>query len=274
MIAAARPAAPFRRPAAPGLAPCRWGAKARLFSDLGERDLTELDLKVLCTTAMKTVFDELTPQLEHATGKRLNASFGPSARIEKRLADGEAADVAVLTSAAAQDMLARGKVSPGSLVDIARSSLGVAVQKGAPKPDISSAESFKRALLAAKAVAVSKPIGAGLSGAHMAKVFQDLGIADAIAAKVKYGTGGVTGLVGLIIERGEADIGVQQIAELKAVPGIDYVGPLPRELQSVTPFTATILANAANAEAGRKLIAFLTTPEAKRVIAAKGLEPA
>jgi molybdate transport system substrate-binding protein len=93
-------------------------------------------------------------------------------------------------------------------------------------------------------------------------------------AKLKYATGGLSGLVGLILARGEAELGVQQIAELMAVPDIDFVGPLPRELQSVTVFVAAILASAQKAEAGRKLIAFLTTAEAKRVIAAKGLEPA
>jgi molybdate transport system substrate-binding protein len=236
--------------------------------------LTDADVKVLATTAMKTVFEELAPQFQAAIGCRVAAHFGPSVQIEKRLAEGEAADMAVLTSAAAQDMIGRGKVLVGSLVDIARSSLGVAVQRGAPKPDISSVEAFKRALLTAKSVAASKPVGAGLSGAHMAKVFVDLGIADAMAPKMKYGTGGVTGLVGLIIERGEAEIGVQQIAELKAVPGVDFVGPLPAALQAVTPFTAAIPTSAHNAEAGRKLIAFLTTEAAKRVIAAKGLEPA
>lgn len=240
----------------------------------GDRVLSDGEVKVLATTAMKTVFEELAPQIQAATGRRLNASFGPSVQIEKRLAEGEAADVAVLTTAAANDMIARGKVRSGSLVDVARSSLGVAVQRGAPKPDISSVEAFKRALLAAKSVAVSRPVGAGLSGAHMAKVFTDLGIADAVAAKAKYGAGGVSGLVGLIIERGEAELGIQQIAELRAVPGIDFVGPLPQALQAVTPFTAAIPTGAANAEAGRKLIAFLTTPAAKRVIEAKGLEPA
>ncbi len=236
--------------------------------------MLQANVKVLATTAMKTVFEELAPQFQAATGKSLTASFGPSVQIEKRLNEGEAADVAVLTKAAAKDMMARGKVFPGSLVDIARSSLGVAVRRGAPKPDISSVDAFKRALLSAKSVAVSRPVGAGLSGAHMAKVFQDLGIAEAMAAKAKYGAGGVSGLVGLIIERGEAEIGVQQIAELKAVPGIDYVGPLPEALQAVTPFTAAIPTGAANAEAARKLIDFLTTPQAKGVIAAKGLEPA
>lgn len=231
------------------------------------------DVKVLATTAMKTVFDELAPLFERATGHRVVAGFGPSAQIEKRIGEGEAADAAILTGAAAREMAARGKVLPASLVHIARSSLGVAVQRGAPRPDLSSAESFKRALLAAKSVAVSRPVGAGLSGAHMAKVFQELHIAEAMEDKLKYGTGGVSGLVGLILARGEAELGVQQIAELMAVPDIDFVGPLPSQLQSVTPFVAAILASAQNAEAGRKLIAFLTTEEAKRLIAAKGLEP-
>jgi len=236
--------------------------------------LSDAEVKILATTAMKTVFEELAPQLQAATGKRVSGSFGPSVQIEKRIAEGEAADMAVLTTAAANDMLARGKVLAGSLRDIARSSLGVAVQRGAPRPDISSVEAFKRALLSAKSVAASKPVGAGLSGAHMAKVFVDLGIAEAMAPKMKYGTGGVTGLVGLIIERGEAEIGVQQIAELKAVPGVDFVGPLPAALQAITPFTAAIPTNAPDAQAGRTLIDFLLTPAAKRVIAAKGLEPA
>jgi molybdate transport system substrate-binding protein len=231
------------------------------------------DVRVLATTAMKTVFDELAPLFERETGHRVVAGFGPSAQIERRIGEGEAADAAILTRAAAREMAAHGKVLAESLVDIARSSLGVAVSRGAPKPDLSSAESFKHALLAAKSVAVSKPVGAGLSGAHMAKVFGKLGIAEAMQAKLKYGTGGVSGLVGLILARGEAELGVQQIAELMAVPDIDFVGPLPRELQSVTPFVAAILASAQQPEAGRKLIAFLSSAQAKRVIGAKGLEP-
>ena len=231
------------------------------------------ELKVLSTTAMKTVFEELSPHFERASGNRLVVSLGPSSQIETRLAEGEAADVAILTTAGAKGMVARGKILAASLVDIARSSLGVAVQKGAPKPDISSVEAFKRALLAAKSIAVSKP-GSGQSGAHMAKVFKELGIAEAMAAKARYGVGGPAGLVGLIVLRGEADIGVQQIAELMGVSGIDTVGPLPAELQSVTPFTAAIPTSARPPEAGRALIDFLITPAAKSVIKAKGLEPA
>jgi molybdate transport system substrate-binding protein len=232
------------------------------------------DVTVLATTAMKTSFDELAPQFERTSGHRLSLTFGPSLQLEKRLGEGEGADVAIVSGAGIDDLVARGKIAPGSVTAIAGSALGVAIPRGAPKPDISSAEAFKRALLAAKSVAVSKPVGGGQSGVHMAKVFERLGIAEQIAAKAKYGQGGPAGLVGLIIERGEAEIGVQQIAELLAVPGIDFVGPLPAELQSVTPFVAAIPAAAQNAQAARDLIAFLTTPEAKRVIKAKGLEPA
>lgn len=236
--------------------------------------MSEIDIKVLSTTAMKAVFEELAPQFERASGHRLNVSLGPSSQLEARLAGGEAADVAILTTTAAADMIARGKVVAGSLVDVARSSLGVAVQRGAPKPDISSADAFKRALLAAKSVALSKPVGGGLSGAHMARVFEQLGIAEAMQPKAIYGAGGPGGLAGLAVLRGEAEIGVQQIAELMAVPGIDFVGPVPAPLQTVTPFTACILTSASHAEAGRALIDFLTTPAAKSVIRASGLEAA
>lgn len=236
--------------------------------------MSEVDVKLVATTAMKTVFDELAPLFTQATGYQTTAKFGPSVQVEKRIADGETADMAILTTAGAADMVARGKVVPGSLTAVASSSLGVAVRRGARQPDISSVEAFKRALLAANSVALSKPVGAGLSGAHMAKVMAEFGIADAMAPKLKYGSGGITGLVGLIIERGEAELGVQQIAELKAVPGIDFVGPLPQGIQCVTPFTAAIPVSAQQPEAGRKLIAFLLTPEAKRIISAKGLDPA
>ncbi len=223
---------------------------------------------------MKMVFEELSPRFERETGNRLDVTLGPSLPLEKRVDEGEVADVAILTAPGAKDLMARGKIVAGSTADIARSHIGIAVPKGAPRPDISSAESFKRAMLAAKLVALSKPVGGGASGAHMAKVFEQLGITDAMAAKAKYGAGGAAGLAGLVVLRGEADIGIQQMAELIAVSGIDVVGPLPAQLQSVTTFTAAVPTAASHADAGRTVIAFLTTPGAKAVIKAKGLEPA
>jgi molybdate transport system substrate-binding protein len=234
---------------------------------------TGLDLKILSTTAMKTVFEELAPAFERATGNRLVITLGPSLRLEKQLGEGEACDMAIVSASGARELVASGRFVSGSAVEIAKSSIGLAVAKGASKPDISTVDGFKRAMLAAKSIACSKPVGGGQSGVHLAKVFVDLGIAEAIAPKSKYGAGGAAGLAGLVVLRGEAEIGIQQMAELMAVEGIDIVGPLPAPIQMVTPFVAGIPANASHAEAGRAAIAFLTTPDARRVLKAKGLEP-
>ncbi len=238
------------------------------------RVASQIEIKVLSTTAMKMVFEELAPRFEDDTGHRLAIELGPSFRLEARLSAGEAADVAIVTRGGAQDLTGSGRIIAGSLVDVARSSIGICIAKGAPRPDISSADAFKRAMLAAKSVALSKPVGGGASGAHMAKVFEQLGITQAMQAKSHYGAGGAAGLAGLVVLRGEAEIGIQQMSELMAVSGIDVVGPLPAELQSVTMFTAAVPTSASHAEAGRALMQFLTTAAAKSVIAAKGLEPA
>ena len=231
-------------------------------------------IRVLSTTAMKMVFEEIAPRFERETGHRLVVELGPSLQQEKRLGEGEAADAAIVTRGGAEALLASGKIVPGSLVDVARSSIGVCVAKGAPRPDIASAEAFKRAMLAATAVALSKPVGGGASGAHMAKVFERLGITRAMQARSLYGAGGPAALAGLAVLRGEAEIGIQQMSELMAVSGIDIVGPLPAELQSLTMFTGAIPASASHAEAGRALLQFLRTPDARNVITAKGLDPA
>jgi molybdate transport system substrate-binding protein len=240
----------------------------------GGRVASQIEIKVLSTTAMKMVFEELMPLFERETGHRLAVELGPSLRLEARLAGGEAADVTIVTHDGAKDLVGSGRIVAGSLVDVARSSIGICVGKGTPRPDISSAEAFKRAMLAATSIAVSKPVGGGASGVHMAKVFEQLGITQAMRTKSHYGAGGAAGLAGLVVLRGEAEIGIQQMSELMAVDGIDVVGPLPAELQSVTMFTAAIPTSASYADAGRALIEFLRTPIAKSAIAAKGLEPA
>jgi molybdate transport system substrate-binding protein len=233
-----------------------------------------IDIKVLSTTAMKMVFEELSPAFERATGNKLDVTLGPSLRLEKQLGEGEPADVAIVSANGARDLAGQRRLITGSLVEIAKSSIGVAVAKGAPRPDLSTVDGFKRAMLAAKSIACSKPVGGGQSGVHIARVFADLGITEQMQAKSKYGAGGPAGLAGLMVLRGEADIGIQQMAELMAVDGIDVVGPLPPEIQMVTPFVAAIPTIASHAAAGRAVIAFLTTPDAKRVLKVKGLDPA
>jgi molybdate transport system substrate-binding protein len=150
--------------------------------------------------------------------------------------------------------------------------MALAVQKGARKPDISSAAKFKEAVLAATSVGMSNPVGGGQSGANLVKIFERLGIAEAMKPKCLYGPGGPAGLIGNFLVRKEVEIGIQQMPELMAVPGIDIVGPLPPEIQMVTVFSAGLSAAAKNVEGAKALIAFLKTPKAAAVMRSKGME--
>jgi molybdate transport system substrate-binding protein len=229
-------------------------------------------IKVLSTTAMKTSLDELAPGFERATGHKLTFAFGPSAKIARMIADGEANDVAIVTDHGFDELAGQGKLVPGSRVDIAKSAMALAVQKGAPRPDISSGEKFKAAMLAAKSLGMSNPVGGGQSGANLIKIFDKLGIAEAMKAKSLYGPGGPEGLIGNYLVRKEVEVGVQQLPELMAVPGIDIVGPLPPDIQAMTVFCAGLSTGARNAEGAKALVQFLTTPEARAAIKSKGME--
>jgi molybdate transport system substrate-binding protein len=230
------------------------------------------EIKVLSTTAMKTSLDALAPEFERATGHGLVCVFGPSARIAKLVADGEKNDVAIVTDEGIENLIRDGRIVAGTRVDIARSVMALAVQKDAPRPDISSAEKFKQAMLAAKSLAMSNPVGGGQSGANLMKIFDRLGIAGAMKAKTIYGPGGPAGLIGNFLVRKEVEIGIQQMPELLAVPGIDIIGPLPDDIQRKTVFSAGLSTSAGNREGGSALIKFLTTPKAAAVMQEKGLE--
>jgi molybdate transport system substrate-binding protein len=231
------------------------------------------ELTLLSTTALKTSIDELTPQIERASGKQLAASYAPSTQVAKRMAEGEVADVAIATGAGIDALIAQGRMLAGSRTDVARSAIGVAMLPGARRPDISSVAAFTQALLAAKSIGMSNPVGGGASGIHLWSVFERLGIADALKPKTIFGPGGPAGLIGFYLLRGEVEIGLQQMPELMAVPGIDVVGPVPGEMQSITVFAAGIPTNANDAEAGKALAKYLTTPAAAAVIKAKGMQP-
>jgi molybdate transport system substrate-binding protein len=208
------------------------------------------EIKVLATTAMKTSLDELLPELERATGSKLSFAFGPSAKIAKMVSEGEPNDVAIVTDHGFEELAKQGKLVP----------------------DISSGEKFKQALLAAKSLGMSNPVGGGQSGANLAKIFDKLGITEAMKTKAVYGPGGPAGLIGNFLVRKEVEIGIQQLPELMAVPGIDIVGPLPPDVQMKTVFTAGVSTGAKHPDAAKALIQFLATPKAVAVIKAKGME--
>src|SRR5450755_4735339 len=224
--------------------------------------MNKAEIKLLSTTALKTSIDELTAQFESTSGKKLVASYAPSTQIAKRVVEGEFADIAIVTGAGIDNLIKQSRVVPGTRVDIARSAIGVAVRPGTPRPDISSVAAFKQALLAAKSIGMSNPQGGGASGIYLWSVFERLGIADALKPKTIFGPGGPAGLIGLYLMRGEVEIGLQQMPELMAVPGVDVVGPVPGEMQSITIFSAGIPTVASDAATGKALAKFLTTPAA------------
>lgn len=227
------------------------------------------ELKVLTTPALSEVWHELAPKFE-ATGHKLTVVYAPSGAIAKRVTDGEAADLLVSTPAGIDTLIKSGKVTDGTNTAIARSGMGVAVLKGAPKPDISTPEAFKQALLSAKAVAYSDPAAGGASGVHFVKVLEQLGIKDQVLAKGKPGRGIP---VATFVVKGEADIAIQQLPELLHVAGAEVVGPLPGNLQNITTFAAGIPASSTQADAAKALVRFLQTPESAAVIKKHGLDP-
>jgi len=230
------------------------------------------DVNVMTSGAFTAALTELTPDFERAAGAKLKTVYGGSMggapdTIPNRLAWGEAADVVILASTALDDLIAKGKVVAGSRVDLVRSAIGVAVRAGAPKPDISSVDALRRTLLSAKSIAYSS----SASGTYLStELFPKLGIADRIAPKSRRIE---TEPVGVVVARGDAEIGFQQISELRPVKGIDIVGPLPRDAQRVTIFSAGIAASSTQPAAARRLIEFLSSPAAAVAITRSGLEP-
>ena len=230
------------------------------------------DIKVLATTAMKAALDALAPQFAAATAHTARIAYGPSGALAKRVADGEAHDLVILAGGI-DDLIRQGRVVPASRTDVARTRIGVAVRKGAAKPDISSPDAFRRALLAARSVAFAGPASGGASGVYLVGMLERLGIAAEVNAKARFARGGPDGMVSALVAAGEAEIGLQQISEIMSVDGVDLVGPLPDGLQTVTVYAAGILVKAKQPDAAATLVAFLRTPAAAAVFRAKGLEP-
>ena len=221
-------------------------------------------IKVLCTIGMRAVLDEVAPAFAQANGIAVVRVYDSSVALMKRIAEGENGDVAVFTASAIDDLIRDGKVS--ARTDLARSFVGIAVASGARKPDISTPEKFKQAMLAAKSIARSKT---GASGLYFASLIERLGLGEALAPKMVV----QDGIVGNIAARGEAEIAVQQISELMQADGVDIVGPLPDALQSVTVFSAGVFAASTMASAAKTFVAHLASPAVAPVIRQKGMEP-
>jgi molybdate transport system substrate-binding protein len=225
-------------------------------------------MKVICTNGLKSVMLDLIPAFERKNATKLTVTWGATNSLLKDLESGTTADLAILTAETIDELIARGKAVQGSRVDLARSGIGIAVRKGARKPDIATPEALKQALLAAKSVAHSK---SGMSGIYFPTVLARLGIAEAMKSKIVIPEPGTP--VGDVVAKGEAEIGVQQISELLPVAGVEIVGPLPGDLQKITVFSAGILSAAKEPDAAQALVTFVAA-EARPLLKPKGLEPA
>lgn len=226
------------------------------------------EIKVLSTQAVEGAYKELVPLFEKASGHKVTTIFTGTLDAQKRIAAGETYDVIIMAGPAIDDLIKSGKVRPGSRVDLARSGVGVAVRAGAPKPDIHSTEALKKTLLAAKSIGISS----GPSGVYLVELFRKLGIADQLKPKLKQTPTGV--FVGSIIANGEVEVGFQQVSELAHFPGIDYVGPLPADIQNVTVFSSGMHSSATSGDAARAWVTFMTSPAAAAVFRSKSMEPA
>lgn len=225
-------------------------------------------IRVLSTLAVKGAMQDLAGLFLKQTGLGIDIDYSPTVGLVPRLRGGEYADIAILTASGIDDMIAGGIMRPGSRVDIALSSVGVAVKAGAAKPDIGSVDAFKATLLAARAVCYSK---IGASGIYFAGLIERLGIAEAVNARAVVAE---TGFTAERLVSGEADLAIQQISELLVVPGIEVIGRLPAEIGTTAIFSAGLMTVSRQAEAAATFTRFLASADAAPILLRSGLEPA
>jgi molybdate transport system substrate-binding protein len=222
-------------------------------------------LKLLSGGAMRPLLAEAVPLFERTNGSKVDLRFALTSVLAKEIEAGAQFDVALLPRAELDALTQSGSIVEGTQTDITRSAVGLCVRAGAPKPDIGTVEALKRTLLSARTLGYSD----GPSGAYVAELLVRLGIAEQMKPKTRLTSAPVAELVA----KDEAEIGIQQIVAILPVQGAELVGPLPSELQNIIVYAAGISARAADAASARALIAFLRTPEAARIIRAKGMEP-
>jgi len=248
----------------------RWKRAAAIGSFLGgtmmalASSAAAADVTVFCTQALRTSLQELAPRFETATGHKINLIVAPSGQLVKKVQAGEIADLLIANAGNIEQLIKEKKVT-GERIDIARAQVGLSIKAGAKRPDISTPDGVRRALLDARAVAYS---AGGLSGNAFENVLTKLGIAEQVKAKAKNASPAAR-----LVVSGEADIAVQQISELIAVEGAELLGPLPGELDQVTQFSMGVLSDGKHKEVARAMLDYLRTPEAQAVIKAKGLTP-
>jgi molybdate transport system substrate-binding protein len=229
---------------------------------------TSAEIKVLTAGAMKSVVLALQPGFEAASGHRLVVDNDTAGGLLKRIEAGEVFDMAIITPNAIDGLAGKGKVVAGSRVAVAKVGVGVAVKDGAPKPDLSSVDAFKRTLLSAATIAYIDPASGGSSGIYVAGLLKKLGIAEEIKPKERLQAGGY---VAEKVAKGEAEIAIHQISEILPVKGVTLAGPLPEEIQNYTVYAAGLSATASDPKAAQAWIDYLKSPAAAAAIESRGM---
>ncbi len=228
------------------------------------------ELKLLTAGAFKATVLALLPDYEKTSGNKVSVDNETVGALMKRIEGGESFDVVVMTPETVDKLAGEGKVMSGSRTNLARVGVGVMVKAGANKPDISTVDAFKKALLDARSVSFIDPASGGSSGIYMEKLIERLGLSDQVKPKEKLKQGGY---VADYVESGQAELGIQQISEILPHGGVTLVGPLPKDIQNYTVYAAGISAGSQHSDAAKALIASLTGPAAQALFKSKGMEP-
>jgi molybdate transport system substrate-binding protein len=230
------------------------------------------EIKVFSTVGVKSVLEDLVPKFEKATGHKLAITWSTASLLAKRVQAGEQADALILIKGNLETLQKEGKIMPGTDVIFSKSIFAVGVKAGAPKPDISTPDALKQALLASKAVSYTDPATGGASGVYTAKQIAKLGITEQMKGKTKHPASG--GFSGSLLVDGQADIAINSKPELLSAPGVEVVGPLPGDMAYTVIYAAGVQSGAAQADAAKALVKYLMSPEAQAVFKAKGFDPA
>lgn len=229
------------------------------------------DIGLMTTGAAKQVAVKIAERFSARGGHKLSVEQDTAGGVKKRLEGGESADIVVAPPATLDALVAAGIIVPGTRIDFAKTGIGVGIKEGAAKPDISTLEAFKATLAAAKAIALPDPKAGGTSALYLEALFKRLGVADVIAAKARYQAGGYAAE---LITKGEADLVIHQLSEIKPVKGVAVVGPLPDDIQSVTTYSVALAARAAANPVARELLGAFASDEGRAAVRDAGMEPA
>jgi molybdate transport system substrate-binding protein len=254
----------------PGLATSLVAAAAMLSISAADAPLRAAEIRLLSAASIQEVFKEVIGDFERASGNKVIIHYGTMGAITDWMRGGEEADLVISSLQSISALVKEGKIEPSSQATIAKVGVGLVVPSGTPAPTVASVEDFSRALLSARTIIYADPSRGGAAGIHIARVIQDLGIAEQLKPRIKFGAGG--DITEVTITQGDGALGMTQVSEIVGKPGAVFVGPLPEKIQNYTVFAIGRPIGAKQPEAVMAFIDFLKSPSARTTMKAKGMQ--